>query len=53
MKHVAAASDLLKPNEVRLMRCYPISSWINNVVHDDADRSTRVEPTELQSRLFA
>jgi putative SOS response-associated peptidase YedK len=31
MKDVAAASDLLKPYDARLMRCYPISTRINHV----------------------
>jgi putative SOS response-associated peptidase YedK len=53
MRDVREASDLLKPYHARLMRCYPVSSRINSVVNDDADCSARVEPTEVQSRLFA
>ena len=53
MRHLAVACDLLKPYHARLMRCYPISSRVNNVVNDDAECSIRIEPTETQSRLFA
>jgi putative SOS response-associated peptidase YedK len=35
MRDVAAASDLLKPCDARLMRCYPVSSRINHVTNDD------------------
>ena len=35
MTNVAAASELLKPFDARLMRCYPVSTWINHVVNDD------------------
>jgi putative SOS response-associated peptidase YedK len=31
MSDAAAASDLLKPYDARLMRCYPISTRINRV----------------------
>ena len=53
MQDVAAASDLLKPFDARLMRCYPISTRINHVANDDAECSTPVElaPT-VQSSLF-
>jgi hypothetical protein len=36
MRAVDAASDLLKPYDARLMRCYPVSTRINSVAHDDA-----------------
>jgi putative SOS response-associated peptidase YedK len=35
MTNVAAASELLKPFDARLMRCYPMSSRVNSVVNDD------------------
>jgi len=35
MKDVGAVSDLLKPCNTRLMRCYPVSTRINRVVNDD------------------
>src|ERR1700693_6004689 len=39
MRDVAAASELLKPYDARLMRCYPISTRINHVANDDAECS--------------
>jgi putative SOS response-associated peptidase YedK len=35
MTNLAAASDLLKPCDARLMRCYPVSTRINHVANDD------------------
>jgi putative SOS response-associated peptidase YedK len=35
MTNVTEASDLLKPSDARLMRCYPVSTRINSVAHDD------------------
>jgi putative SOS response-associated peptidase YedK len=35
MKDVSAASDLLRPYDARLMRCYPLSTRINHVANDD------------------
>jgi hypothetical protein len=34
------------------MRCYPVSTRVNSVVNDDEDCSARVEPAQMQSRLF-
>jgi hypothetical protein len=39
MSNVAAASELLKPCDARLMRSYPASPRINHVVNDDAECS--------------
>ncbi|MGB8725633.1 MAG: SOS response-associated peptidase [Terriglobales bacterium] len=52
MRSVAAASELLKPYDARLMRCYPVSRRINSVVDDDEECSARVEVGESQDRLF-
>ena len=52
MREMRESSELLKPYDARLMRCYPVSSRINNVANDDAGCSTQIEPTEIQSRLF-
>ena len=52
MTNVETVSDMLKPCDARIMRCYPVSSWVNHVANDDAECSTRVEPTENQHRLF-
>jgi putative SOS response-associated peptidase YedK len=53
MTNVAAASELLKPFDARLMRCYPVSTRINSVVNDDAECSAPVELAEVQTRLFS
>jgi len=45
---VRAASDLLKPCDARLMRCYPISTRINHVTNDDAECSAPVELAQMQ-----
>jgi putative SOS response-associated peptidase YedK len=52
MQNVAAISELLKPCDARLMRCYPVSSRVNHVVNDDEECSRPVELVRLQSRLF-
>jgi len=48
MQNVAAASELLKPFDARLMRCYPVSRRINHVGHDDEECSRPVEVREAQ-----
>jgi len=53
MTNVAAASELLKPFEARLMRCFPVSTRINSVVNDDEECSRPVEVAVTQNRLFA
>jgi SOS response associated peptidase (SRAP) len=53
MQDVAAISELLKPYEARLMRCYPVSARINHVENDDSDCSRPVEITEAQKPLFS
>jgi len=50
-QNVAAASDLLKPYDARLMRCYPVSTRINSVVNDDEECSAPVELAEVQTIL--
>jgi putative SOS response-associated peptidase YedK len=52
MKDVSGASELLKPYDARLMRCYPISARINHTVNDDEDCSAPVELAQIQDRLF-
>jgi putative SOS response-associated peptidase YedK len=51
MQNVAAISELLKPYDARLMRCYPVSTRINHVANDDEECSRSVELA--QNRLFA
>ncbi len=37
MRDVAAASELLKPYDSRVMRCYSVSARINHVATDDEE----------------
>jgi len=53
MTDVAAASELLKPCDARLMRSYPVSSRVNSVVNDDEECSRPMEVAEVQNRLFS
>ena len=52
MQNVAAISELLKPYDARLMRCYPVSSRVNHVANDDDECSRPVEVADSQSSLF-
>jgi putative SOS response-associated peptidase YedK len=52
MNDVSAASELLKPYDARLMRCYPVSIRLNHVANDDATCSLPVELAEVQDRLL-
>jgi hypothetical protein len=50
---VAAASELLKPYDARLMRATRISTRINHVANDDPECSAPVELAEVRkSSLF-
>jgi len=53
MQNVAAISELLKPYDAALMRCYPVSSRVNSVSNDDLECSRPVELVEAQDRLFS
>jgi len=52
MTDVAAAFELLKPYDARLMRCYPVSTRINHVANDD-ECSAPVKLAQIQDRLFS
>lgn len=52
MQNGATISELLKPYDARLMRCYPVGSRVNHVGNDDEECSRPVEITEAQSNLF-
>jgi putative SOS response-associated peptidase YedK len=52
MNDGGTASELLKPYDARLMRCYLVSTRINHVANDDEKCSTPVELTQFQSSLF-
>jgi putative SOS response-associated peptidase YedK len=43
---------MLKPFDAGLMRCYPVSTRVNNVANDDEQCSGHVEIAEAQSNLF-
>ena len=53
MRDVSAASDLLKPFDARLMRCFPVSTRINYVANDDEECSRPVDLAQIQDRLFS
>jgi putative SOS response-associated peptidase YedK len=51
---VTAVSEMLKPYDARLMRCYPVSPRINQIANDDAECVKPVEiETPPQGQLFA
>jgi putative SOS response-associated peptidase YedK len=52
MQNVAAFSELLKPYDARLMRCYPVGSRVNHAGNDDEECSRPVENAEAQPDLF-
>jgi putative SOS response-associated peptidase YedK len=52
MKDVVTVLELLRPYDARLMRCYPVSTRVNNVVNDDAACSRAPDSVGLQDRLF-
>ena len=49
---MAAASELLKPFDARLMRCFPVSTRLNRVANDDEECSKPVEIAQIQDRLL-
>jgi putative SOS response-associated peptidase YedK len=53
MQNVTAISELLKPFDARLMRCYPISTRINHVANDDEECSRPVVLEKTQHHLFS
>jgi len=53
MQDVSVATELLKPYDARLMRCYPISARINHAANDDEECSAPVELVQIQARLFS
>jgi putative SOS response-associated peptidase YedK len=52
MQDVNAISQLLKPYDARLMRCYPVSTRVNSGANDDEGCSRAVE-LAAQNRLFS
>jgi putative SOS response-associated peptidase YedK len=53
MINVQVISDLMKPCDARLMRCYPVSTRINHVANDDEECSRPAEVAEAQHSLFS
>ena len=53
MTNVVAVSELLKPYDARLLRCYPVSTRVNSVANDDEECSRLVKLAEIQDRLFS
>ena len=53
MKDGAAATELLRPCDARLMRCYPVSTRINRVANDDEECCAPVDVAQVQDRLFS
>jgi hypothetical protein len=50
MHYMSAVSDMLKPFDARLMRCYPVSSRVNHVANDDEGCSTPAQPNAVQTQ---
>ncbi len=53
MKDVTAVSELLKPCDARLVRWYPVSTWVNHVANDDEECSAPIKLVEIQNQLFS
>jgi putative SOS response-associated peptidase YedK len=53
MQNASAASELLKPCDARLMRCYPVTTRINHVANDNEECSAPVGLADTQTRLFS
>ena len=50
MHEMNAVSDMLKPFDARLMRLFPVSSRVNNVVNDDAECSAPIQLNAIQTQ---
>jgi putative SOS response-associated peptidase YedK len=53
MRNMKAVSGLLKPYDARLMRCYPVSTRVNQVSNDDKECSEPVRLAAIQTGLFS
>jgi len=53
MRDLSVVSEMLKPYDARGMRCYPISTRINQVGNDDEECSRPAELAQIQSPLFS
>ena len=52
MKDVGLVSELLKPCDAKIMRSYPVSTRVNQVINDDEECSAPVEPVQTQNQLL-
>lgn len=52
MRDIVLASKLLKPYSGRPMNCYPVSTRVNNVIHDDEDCARPADSVGIQDDLF-
>src|SRR5437879_2537527 len=52
MKDVGSVSELLKPCDAKIVRSYPVSTRVNQVINDDAECSIQVELIQTQNPLF-
>jgi hypothetical protein len=53
MNDADTVSELLKPYDARLMRCYPVSTRINHVANEDEECSRPVVLAEIRAHLGA
>jgi putative SOS response-associated peptidase YedK len=53
MTNTDAVSELLKPDDARLMRCSPVSTRINHAANDDAECCRPMELVQVQTGLFS
>jgi len=52
IEDVRIVSELLKPLDASLMRCYAVSTRVNHAANDDAECSCPVDIEKNQNRLF-
>ena len=52
MNNVGLVSELLKPCNARIMRSYPVSTRVNQVVNDDEECSAAVQLVQAQTHLL-
>ena len=52
MRGITLTSRFLKPYSADQIKCYPVSSRVNNVIHDDEDCSRSADPVGIQHDLF-
>jgi putative SOS response-associated peptidase YedK len=53
MRNVNVASELLKPYDAQVMRCYPVNTRLNRVANDDEECSRPLEISQTQNSPFS